>query len=90
MGGKDAYHRYKWQLRVGGNTDLILGEALKAAKEEGADVKLMRICDYRLQPCNACGACHSTKRCPIDDDCEKIYQEILKADGIILGSPSYF
>jgi multimeric flavodoxin WrbA len=76
--------------RVGSNTDLILQEALTAAKEEGANVKLIRISNYRLQPCNACGTCFSTKKCVIDDDGEKIYQEILNADGVILGSPSYF
>jgi multimeric flavodoxin WrbA len=76
--------------RVGGNTDMILQEALTAAKEEGADVKLIRISDYNLLPCNACRTCFNTKECVIDDDGEKLYQEILKADGFILGSPSYF
>ena len=76
--------------RTGGNTDILIETALTFAKEEGADVELLRICDFSLQPCNACGVCHSNKKCPLNDDCEKIYQEILKADGIILGSPSYF
>ena len=76
--------------RVGGNTDIILEEALAAAKGEGAEVKLIRISDYRLQPCNGCMACFGTKRCVIDDEGETLYQEIVKADGIILGSPSYF
>lgn len=76
--------------RVGGNTDIILQEALNAAKEEGATVKLLRISDYNIRPCDACAACFKTKKCVINDDGEKIYQEILKADGVILGSPSYF
>jgi multimeric flavodoxin WrbA len=76
--------------RVDGNTDTILREALTAASEEGAEVELLRLTDYRLQPCNACGTCFKTKECTIDDDGEKLYQEIVKADGIILGSPSYF
>jgi multimeric flavodoxin WrbA len=76
--------------RVDGNTDTILREALTAASEEGAEVELLRLTDYRLQPCNACGTCFKTKECVIDDDGEKLYQEIVKADGIILGSPSYF
>ncbi|MGQ9781334.1 MAG: flavodoxin family protein [Nitrososphaeria archaeon] len=76
--------------RVGGNTDMILQEALTTSKEEGAIVKLIRISDYTLRPCDACRTCYSTKKCAIDDDGEKLYQEIIKADGIILGSPSYF
>lgn len=76
--------------RAGGNTDIILSEALAAAKEEGAEVGLIRISDYSLEPCSACQACFTNKKCVIDDDCEKIYQEIHRADGVILGSPSYF
>ena len=40
--------------RAGGNTDLILKEALAAAKAEGADVNLIRVSDYHLLPCNGC------------------------------------
>jgi len=76
--------------RVGGNTDLILQEALAAAKAEGADVNLIRVSDYRLLPCSGCMSCFSTKKCVNEDDGESLYQEIVKADGIIMGSPSYF
>jgi len=76
--------------RVGGNTDMILQEALAAAKAEGAEVKLIRISDYRIQPCNGCMGCFGAKKCVIDDDGENLYKTIVEADGIILGSPSYF
>ena len=76
--------------RLGGNTDIIIKEALSAAEEEGAEVELIRLTDYQLKPCNACGTCHDTKNCSIKDDSEKIYKMIVKADGLILGSPSYF
>ena len=76
--------------RKNGNTDLILKEALSSAKEEGAEISLIRICDYELKPCSACASCFETKKCIIDDDCEKLYEELVAADGIILGSPSYF
>ena len=76
--------------RVGGNTDLILQEALASAKAEGANVNLIRISDYHILPCTGCMSCFSTKKCVNEDDGEKLYQEILKADGIIMGSPSYF
>jgi multimeric flavodoxin WrbA len=76
--------------RAGGNTDIILQEALSAAKAEGAEVKLIRISDYQIKPCTGCMACFSTKKCVTEDDGENLYQEIMKADGVILGSPSYF
>jgi multimeric flavodoxin WrbA len=76
--------------RIGGNTDLILNEALKAAESSGAETKLIRLCEYKLQPCNACMTCFSSGKCLIDDDCRVLYGELTRADGIILGSPSYF
>ncbi|MGD0643681.1 MAG: flavodoxin family protein [Candidatus Bathyarchaeia archaeon] len=76
--------------RVDGNTDLVLKEALAAAKAEGADVNLIRVSDYRLLPCNGCMTCFSTKKCVNEDDGENLYQELTKADGVIMGSPSYF
>lgn len=76
--------------RAGGNTDLILQESLEAAKAEGADVNLIRVSDYHLLPCNGCMTCFSTKKCVNEDDGENLYQEIVKADGVIMGSPSYF
>jgi multimeric flavodoxin WrbA len=76
--------------RKGGNTDLILQEALEAAKANGAEVNLIRICDYHLSACTGCMTCFTTKKCINEDDGENLYQEILKADGVIMGSPSYF
>ncbi len=76
--------------RVDGNTDLILNEALKAAKSSGAKVKLLRLSDYNLEPCTACMTCFSTGKCVLKDDWQKLYDEITKADGIVLASPSYF
>jgi multimeric flavodoxin WrbA len=76
--------------RVGGNTDLVLKVALDAAKAMGADVKLIRISDFTLSPCSGCMSCFGTKKCVNEDDIEKLYGEIVKADGIIMGSPSYF
>jgi multimeric flavodoxin WrbA len=76
--------------RVGGNTDLVLNEALAAAKAEGAEVNMIRVSDYRLLPCIGCTTCFDSKKCVQKDDGELLYQEISKADGIIMASPSYF
>lgn len=76
--------------RCGGNTDSILDVALQAAKENGAEVSLIRLSDYHLEACNACNSCFSTGNCIIKDDGPKLYQQITEAEGIILASPSYF
>jgi len=76
--------------RVGGNTDLIVQESLNAASEEGAVVRLLRICDCNLKPCDACRVCFGSGECAIKDDIEKLYQAVMDADGLILASPVYF
>lgn len=76
--------------RVGGNTDLILNEALQAAKAAGAEVSLIRVYDYKLEPCRACMACFSTGKCVQEDDCPKLFEMLKQADAVILASPSYF
>jgi len=76
--------------RKGGNTEIIVREALKAAEEEGASTELMFLTDFGLGPCDGCRTCFDTKDCVLEDDVEKIYGKIAKADGIIIGSPVYF
>ena len=76
--------------RQGGNTEIIIKEALRAAAAEGAEVTFLYLSDYQLTPCTACRTCFDTKQCTIQDDVETLYQQILDADGVILGSPSYF
>ena len=76
--------------RVGGNTELFVAEALKAAEEEGAEAELLRLADKKLEPCDACLSCREPKECRIKDDFQEIFEKMVKADGIILASPVYF
>jgi len=76
--------------RKGGNTEILTCEALAGAKEDGADVELLRISDMNIAPCDGCETCHQSGECRIKDDMQKLYEKILTADGIILGSPVYF
>jgi len=64
-------------------------EALEGAKEK-ADVELLRIADMNIAPCDGCEVCHEAGECRIKDDMQRVYQKLLTADGIILGSPVYF
>ena len=76
--------------RKGGNTEILVQEALDGAKENGADIELLRIAEMNIAPCDGCEACHEAGECKIKDDMQKVYQKLLTADGIILGSPVYF
>ena len=76
--------------RKGGNTEILVREALAGAKESGSEVELLRISDMNIAACDGCENCHQTGECRIKDDMHKVYKKILAADGIILGSPVYF
>ena len=63
---------------------------MKAGAKEGTETELLNLVDYELKPCEGCKTCFNTKKCVIEDDVEKIYQKIVEADGVIIGSPVYF
>ncbi len=76
--------------RRGGNTELLLEEALKGAESEGAEVDRVYLPDYTITPCKECHGCDQTGNCVILDDMQKIYPKLLEADVIILASPIFF
>jgi multimeric flavodoxin WrbA len=76
--------------RRGGNTELLLEEALKGAKSEGAEVDRIYLPEYTITPCKECHGCDQTGNCVILDDMQKIYPKLLEADVIILASPIFF
>ena len=76
--------------RRGGNTELLLEEALNGAKSEGAEVERIYLPDYTITPCKECHGCDQTGNCVILDDMQKIYPKLLEADVIILASPIFF
>lgn len=76
--------------RKDGNTDLLLGEAVKGVKSSGISVKIFRLNLMNIKPCQNCGGCDKTGECIIKDDMEEIYRAIRTADRIILASPIFF
>ena len=76
--------------RLGGNTEILVQAALAGAKENGANVELLRISEMEISPCDGCMMCHQLGECRIKDDMQEVYKKILDADGVILGSPVYF
>ena len=76
--------------RSGGNTELLLEEALKGAEREGAEVERLRLIDYSIIPCKECLSCFQDGECIILDDMQKIYPKLLESDIIILASTIFF
>jgi len=76
--------------RRGGNTDLLLAEVMKGAASRGAEVRTIILNDLNIAPCQHCDACLETGRCRIQDDMQMVYDEMAKADRIVLASPIQF
>jgi multimeric flavodoxin WrbA len=76
--------------RKGGNTEVLMQEALTGAQACGAETDLLTVCDKNVNPCDGCLSCEKTGKCHIKDDMEEIYLKLLDADGIIWGTPVYF
>lgn len=76
--------------RVGGNSDLLLSEALKAIDASQHRVRLFRLNQMNIKPCQNCGGCEETGLCVIHDGMEEVYEGIRGADRIIVASPIFF
>jgi multimeric flavodoxin WrbA len=76
--------------RKGGNTEILAEQVAAGLKEGGAEVEIIRLTDYAVSPCIACGGCEKTGRCVVQDDMQKIYPRIDGADRLVLVSPIYF
>ncbi|OPZ87241.1 MAG: NAD(P)H dehydrogenase (quinone) [bacterium ADurb.Bin429] len=72
-----------------GNTAVLLDGVMRGARAAGAEVTLVSLAEYTVQPCNGCEACHITGVCPIRDDFTTIKDAMLAADGVVLASPNY-
>jgi multimeric flavodoxin WrbA len=76
--------------RENGNTEILLGEVLDGAKADGAEVELYRVSGKNIQPCDGCWSCMKEGVCHIKDDMQELYEKLLAADGIIIGTPVYY
>lgn len=76
--------------RKGGNTELLLNEAVRGAQETGAEVTLYKLNELKLRPCQDCGGCDESGTCVLPDDMQAIHRDIRETDRIILASPIFF
>jgi len=76
--------------RMGGNTEILVQEALAGARAGGAETELLTLGGKDIKPCDGCLSCEKTGKCHIEDDMQLIYKKMLNSDGIIIGTPVYF
>jgi len=79
--------------RKDGNTAILLNLVLDELKAEGIETELIQMAGRAPQGCLACYKCfkNKDKRCSVDKDIvNRVIEKMLAADGILLGSPTYF
>ena len=76
--------------RLGGNTDLLMDEALKGARSQGAFAEKIVVDELDIAPCREICGCMRDGRCVIRDDMDDVYRSLEEADALIVGSPIFF
>jgi multimeric flavodoxin WrbA len=84
---------FNGSARKDGNTAILLNVVLEELKKEGIKTELIQMAGENLRGCVACYKCFKTKdgRCANDKDkMNKYIAKMREADGVLLGSPTYF
>ncbi|MDO9572794.1 MAG: NAD(P)H-dependent oxidoreductase [Candidatus Omnitrophota bacterium] len=72
------------------NTLGLLKEVLSVVGGEGFAEEIIHLCDYKIEFCRHCEACHKNiLSCPIKDDVCLLQQKMLEANAIVFASPVY-
>lgn len=72
-----------------GSTARLMNEVLKGAVSVGARNETIVLKGDSVLPCMGCDICHVKGGCVRKDGFKEIFDKLLDADGLILGSPNY-
>ena len=85
---------FNGSARKDGNTALLIRHVFAELEAAGIDTELVQLAGKRFGGCTACLKCAETKddRCSglKDDGLNACIEKMLAADGIIIGSPTYY
>ena len=84
---------FNGSARKEGNTAILLNLVLDELKAVGIETELYSLAGKPVQGCIACFKCFEkkNKRCNVEKDIiNECIQKMVEADGILLGSPTYF
>lgn len=75
--------------RKDSNTEIALKEVAKSLNEENIETELISL-KNDIKGCMACGACYKLGKCVISDIVNEVAEKLKDADGIVVGSPTYY
>ena len=79
--------------RKDGNTAILIRKVFEILEKESIETEIIQLSGQEIHGCTACGVCFKVKnkQCKIVNDNVNLYiAKMVEADGIILGSPTYF
>jgi len=79
--------------RKDGNTAILIGHVFKPLEDNGIETEMVQLAGNAIRGCTACYKCRENAdgRCAITGDIiNDCIAKMVEADGIILGSPTYF
>ena len=84
---------FNGSARKQGNTAILINHVFSELEKEGIETELIELAGKKIQGCKACYKCFETKdrKCAVKNDIvNDCIEKMVEADGIILGSPTYF
>ena len=79
--------------RKDGNTFILINYVFRELEKAGIETELVQLSGKKLQGCIACYKCFENKdqKCSVKkDSLNKYIKKMMAADGIVLGSPTYY
>lgn len=79
--------------RKDGNTFILINHVFRELEKEGVETELVQLSGREIHGCIACYKCFENKdqHCSMKNDiANECIEKMIKAEGIILGSPVYF
>lgn len=76
--------------RKRGNTDLLIDQVVRGAREAGATAEKLILNDLSIRHCQACDGCRRKPRCVTNDDMLPLYDKVLESSVIVFGTPVYW
>jgi len=84
---------FNGSARKDGNTAILIRKVFGELEAAGIETELVQMAGKKIRGCTACGKCYENKdkKCVVDNDIlNECLEKMAAADGIILGSPTYF
>ena len=76
--------------KANGNTAIALAEMEHNFLQEGIEVETVQVGNKGVRGCVACGGCHSTGKCVINDIVNDLAEKFETSDGLVVASPVYY